>query len=47
MISEFDFEIMYIKGKENMVADALSRSVQLNQIVTMSSYVIDLHNWIL
>jgi len=25
MISEFDFEIRDIKGKDNMVADALSR----------------------
>jgi len=26
-ISEFDFDIRYIKGKENQVADALSRKV--------------------
>ena len=25
MISEFEFEIKYIKGKENKVVDALSR----------------------
>ena len=25
MISEFDFEIRYIRGKENMVVDALSK----------------------
>ena len=26
-LSEFDFEIRYIKGKENQVADSLSRKV--------------------
>ena len=31
-LSEFEFKIRYIKGKENMVADALSRKVQVNQI---------------
>ena len=38
MVSEFDFEIRYIKGKENMVIDALSRKIQVNHIATMSSY---------
>jgi len=38
MISEFDFEIRYIKGKENRVVDALSRQIQVNHIAAMSSY---------
>ena len=33
-----NFEIIYIKGKENWVADALSRKVHVNHIVAMSSY---------
>jgi len=41
-ISEFDFEIKFIKGKENRVADALSRRIQVNHIASMSSYRIDL-----
>lgn len=36
MISDFDFEIMYIKGKENNVADTLSIRVQVNHNTTMS-----------
>lgn len=27
MISQFEFEIMYIKGRDNRVADALSRQI--------------------
>eukprot|EP00253_Pinus_taeda_P024166 PITA_24166 len=46
-LSEFDFEIMYFKGKENRVVDALSRRVQANRIATMSSYGTNLHEWIL
>ena len=46
-ISEFDFEIKYIKGKENKLADALRRWVQVNHLVAMSSYGIDLHDRIL
>ena len=37
-LSEFDFKITYIKGKENRVAYSLSRKVQVNHIATMSSY---------
>ena len=38
MISEFECEIMYIIGKKNRVADALSRWIQVNHIAAMSSY---------
>lgn len=31
MINKFGFEIRYIKGKENEVADALSRQMQVNR----------------
>lgn len=47
MINEFDFKITYIKGKENMVADALSKRVQVNHIVVMSSYGTNLQDHIL
>jgi len=43
-ISEFDFEIRYIKGKENMVENALNRWIQVNHIIAMSSHVADLHD---
>lgn len=46
-ISEFDFEIRYIKGKENRVADALSKRVRVNHIAVMISYRIYLHDHIL
>lgn len=34
-ISEFYFEIKYIKGNENMVIDALSRQIQGNHIAEL------------
>ena len=37
-ISEFEFEIRYIKGKEKKVTDALNMHIQVNHITTMSSY---------
>lgn len=41
-ISEFDFEIRYIKGKENRVEDSLSGRVQVHHLAAMRSYGIDL-----
>ena len=35
-LSEFDFEVKHIKGKENMVADALSRRAHGVYEITMS-----------
>lgn len=46
-ISEFCFEIRYIKGKENRVTNALSRRIQVNHIAIMSSYGAVLHDKIL
>jgi len=47
MISEFDFEIRYIKGKEKRVEDALSRWIQVNHLATMSAYGTKLQDRIL
>ena len=41
-LSEYDFEIQHIKGKENKVADALSRNARLNFTIIISTYTIDL-----
>lgn len=46
-LSELEFEIKYIKGKENRVADTLSRKVHVNHITTMSSYGTELQDSIL
>ena len=37
-LSEYDFEIQHIKGKENKVVDALKRNTRLNFIAVISSY---------
>jgi hypothetical protein len=38
LLSEFDFEIKHIKGKENKVVDALSRSMKTIHLAAMSTY---------
>ena len=42
-LSKYDFEIQHIKGKENKVADALSRNAKLNFTTAISTYVSDLN----
>ena len=43
-LSEYDkFEIQHIKGKENKVADALSRNAKLNFTAAINTYVSDLN----
>ena len=42
-LSEYDFEIQHIKGKENKVADALSRNEKLNFTTAISTYNSDLN----
>ena len=41
-LSEYDFEIQHIKGKENKVTDALSRNAKLNFTTAISTYKTDL-----
>ena len=43
-LSEYDFEIQHIKGKENKVVDALSRYVRLNFMAAISTYKTDLED---
>jgi hypothetical protein len=43
-LSEYDFEIKHIKGKENKVADALSRHANLVYMTASSSYETDLED---
>jgi hypothetical protein len=37
LLSEFDFEIKHIKGKENRVVDALSRSMKTIHLAVVST----------
>ena len=43
-LSEYDFEIKHIKGKENKVVDALSRNAITNFVVSIRSYKTELDN---
>ena len=46
-LCEYDFEIKHIKGKENKVADALSRRVHELHATTISMYQIDIKSRIM
>jgi len=43
-LSDYDFEIKHIKGKENKVVDALSRSIKLNVLAMVNNYKTDLED---
>ena len=43
LLSEFDFEIKHIKGKENRVVDALSRSVKTIHPAAVSTRETKIH----
>jgi hypothetical protein len=43
-LSEYDFKINHIKGKENKVVDALSRHANLVYMTASSSYETDLED---
>jgi hypothetical protein len=40
-LSEFDFEIKHIKGKENRVVDALGRSIKMIHLAAVSTCKMD------
>ena len=42
-LSEYEFKIQHIKGKENKVADALSKNAKLNFTTAISAYASDLN----
>jgi hypothetical protein len=44
LLSEFDFEIKHIKGKENRVANALSRSMRTIHLAAVSTCEKDIKN---
>ena len=46
-LSEYDFDIKHIKGKENKVVDALSRRVHELHVIEISMYQSDLKHRII
>ena len=46
VLCEFEFEIKNIKGKENKVADALSRKVEEMHVESISIFQSDLRQYI-
>ena len=47
LISEFDFDIKHVKGKENWVADELSRRIHAAHMEIISTYKSELGDRIL
>ena len=43
-LSEYDFEIIHIKGKENKVVDSLSKNAVTSFVAAISSYKTDLED---
>jgi hypothetical protein len=41
LLQEFDFDIEYVKGKDDIVADALSRRLLAKAISCIRSYLMD------
>ena len=46
VLCEFDFEIKHIKGKENKVAEALTKKVQEMHVASLSIFQLDLRQHI-
>jgi hypothetical protein len=44
LLSEFDFKIKHIKGRENRVGDALSRSMRMIHLAAVSTCETDVKN---
>ena len=44
VLSDYDFKIKCINGKENTIGDALDRSIQMIYLTFVNSFAIDLND---